>query len=94
MRRGVHFPIRQDSAHWVEERGARDRYGANHLHRIGDPARSSRLQTSSRPVGVAVNLPALQQFGAPMLLNAAHAIPSRSSSGPSSKWRRLDGLDL
>ena len=88
MRRGVVYPYRIDSAHYVEHRGMREMHAG--LHRLGDPSRSSRAQTSSRPVGVAMNVPALQQFGAPINLNTPAAVASNRVAGGSSKWRRLD----
>ena len=90
MRRGVDFPARRDPAHWVEGRGVRELYQPGAPNRLTDPHRGSRLQTSSRPIGNAVNLPALQQFGAPMNVNAAHAVASQRSAGPTSKWKRWE----
>lgn len=90
MRRGTFFPYAHDSAHWVDGRGVRELYDAQVLHRIGDPARGARLQTSSRPVGVAMNHPALQRFGAPLSVNTPDAVVNQVSGGPTFKWRRMD----
>ena len=87
MRRGVNFPYRVDSAHWVEDRGMRYMYVPGAIGRVTDPHRGSRMQTSSRPIGVAQNMPALQEFGAPMRVNAMHAVADPRSASASSKWK-------
>jgi hypothetical protein len=90
VRRGVIFPARIDSAHWVPNHGMRAMYDSAILHGIGNAHRTARPQTSSRAVGLAQNMPALQNFGGPINLNAPHAVSSSRQAGGSSKWKAFD----
>lgn len=87
MRNGVLFPERVHPGQWVAEHGQRARYDAGRITRLGDVHRGARPQTSSRPVGVGWNSPAIQTFGAPILTNAMHAVASNNSSVSTSKWK-------
>jgi hypothetical protein len=86
MRRGTFFEYAHDSAHWVEPRGVK--YQPGWAGRLNDPTISTRVQTSSRPWGVAMNVPSPQRFGHPIMANAAHRVTPRESASFAYKWKR------
>lgn len=87
MRPGVHYDAIVHPGHWVQEHGQRAHYDSARITRLGDVHRGARPQTSSRPVGVGWNSPAIQTFGAPIRTNAMHSVASNSSSSGTSKWK-------
>lgn len=84
-RRKAFFEYRHDSTAHV--RGSLATYGP-HLHRLTNPARGSRLQTSSRPVGVAQNWASPQRFGTVHGPNALERVQAAERTGSRmARWK-------